>query len=198
VVADKMSAELLIVIEDWKKDFVIIGGFLDPEIKDHDILTQNEKERIFAVIRGHLREFERAPAIVSSTLPSPSTSNSQSADLRTRRLSQLRLQTVQFDQDEISKYLSMSPTLDVAVNDFWKQHSTVLPCLSRLAFDFLAVPVTAVQSERENSKARYVITQARNRLAGSTIQATMCCKSWHPIIQAIEQTETDANTVELE
>ena len=48
-----------------------------------------------------------------------------------------------------------------------------------MALDFLAIPTSVVQSERENSKAKYVITDTRSRLSSKAVQATMCLKSWN-------------------
>ena len=51
-----------------------------------------------------------------------------------------------------------------------------------MAMDHLAVPASTVQSERENSKAKYVLTDVRTRLASKTVQATMCLKSWNTVL----------------
>jgi len=48
--------------------------------------------------------------------------------------------------------------------------------------DYLAVPASSVQSERENSKAKHVVTDIRNRLSSKVVQATMCLKSWNVLL----------------
>ena len=57
----------------------------------------------------------------------------------------------------------------------------VMQCLAR---DLLAVPASSVQSERENSKAKYVITDVRNRLSSQTVQASLCLKSWNVLLSS--------------
>ena len=56
----------------------------------------------------------------------------------------------------------------------------------QMALDFLAVPASTVQSERENSKAKYVITDTRNRISSKAVQATMCLKSWNLLLAGVQ------------
>ena len=43
------------------------------------------------------------------------------------------------------------------------------------------------QSERENSKAKYVITHTPSRLSSKTVQAPMCLKSWNLILARVKR-----------
>jgi hypothetical protein len=47
-----------------------------------------------------------------------------------------------------------------------------------MAQDYLAIPSTSVPSEQCFSISKNLITDNRNRLAGKTIRASMCLKSW--------------------
>ena len=47
-----------------------------------------------------------------------------------------------------------------------------------MARDFLAIPFTSVPSEQCFSISKNLITNQRNRLAGKTVRACMCLKSW--------------------
>ena len=51
-----------------------------------------------------------------------------------------------------------------------------------MTMDYLAVPSSSVQSERENSKAKYILTDQRNRLLGKYVQASVCLKSWQCVL----------------
>ena len=42
------------------------------------------------------------------------------------------------------------------------------------------------QSERENSKTKYVVTDTRSRLSSKTVQAPMCLKSWNLILSGVK------------
>ena len=42
------------------------------------------------------------------------------------------------------------------------------------------------QSERKNSKAKYVVTDTRGRLSSKTVQAPMCLKSWNLILTGVK------------
>ena len=47
-----------------------------------------------------------------------------------------------------------------------------------MARDFLAIPSTSVPSEQCFSISKNLITDKRNRLAGKTVRACMCLRSW--------------------
>ena len=71
---------------------------------------------------------------------------------------------------EVENYLGTAAQTE-AVLQFW-QKAEKYPVLQRIARDFLGIPATSVKSERENSKARYIMTDQRNRLWNTSVQAT--------------------------
>ena len=75
----------------------------------------------------------------------------------------------------------------------WWKSATRFPVAQCIARDFLAIPASSVQSERENSKAKYVITDVRNRLSSKTVQASLCLKSWNSVLKI-----ATANAITLE
>ena len=60
-------------------------------------------------------------------------------------------------------------------------------------FNVSVCPASSVQSEREKSKAKYVITDVRNRLSSKTVQASLCLKSWNSVLKI-----ATANAITLE
>ena len=84
---------------------------------------------------------------------------------------------------EYVEYLGTSVVPEVSVLEYWKHAGQRFPCLRELARDLLAVPASTVQTERENSKAKYVIREERNRLVSKTVQAVMCLKSWYAVLK---------------
>ena len=80
--------------------------------------------------------------------------------------------------DEVEDYLTSVPSVDAVPLEFWRRAGSKYPILQKIAKDYLAIPATSVQSERENSRARYVVTDQRNRLSNTCVQATLCLKSW--------------------
>ena len=92
----------------------------------------------------------------------------------------------------VAQYLSTATVPNVPVLSWWKG-ATHFPVAQRMARDFLAVPASSVQCERENSKAKYVITDIRNRLSSQTVQATLCLKSWNVLLN-----EQDTGAVTLD
>ena len=61
---------------------------------------------------------------------------------------------------------------------WWKCKSKKYPNLSRMARDYLAIPATSTSSERLFSSGKHMISDTRNSLSPSTIQACQCLKSW--------------------
>ena len=81
----------------------------------------------------------------------------------------------------INHYLGDTAFSDLAILLFWK-NATKYPGLQKMAMDYLAVPSSSVQSERENSIAKYSLTDQRNRLLGKYVQTSMCLKSWRRVL----------------
>jgi len=83
------------------------------------------------------------------------------------------------EMDEFQTYI-LSPTYneDVDPLEWWKINENQYPRLSKMARDFLAIPSTSVPSEQCFSISKNLITNQRNRLAGKTVRACMCLKSW--------------------
>ena len=71
---------------------------------------------------------------------------------------------------QVENYLGTAAQTETVLQ-FW-QKAEKYPVLQRIARDFLGIPATSVKSERENSKARYVMTDQRNRLWNTSVQAT--------------------------
>jgi hypothetical protein len=61
---------------------------------------------------------------------------------------------------------------------WWKAKSKKYPNLSKMARDYLAIPATSTSSERLFSSGKHLISDTRNSLSPSTIQACQCLKSW--------------------
>ena len=63
---------------------------------------------------------------------------------------------------ESNEYLNTAAVGDVLIPimQYWKNASKY-PALQKMAMDYLGIPASTVQAERENFKARYVITNIR-------------------------------------
>ena len=86
------------------------------------------------------------------------------------------------DADEVKDYLD-SPVEPQSCQplDFWKTYQLRYPALSRMARDYLAIPGTSARIEEIFSESGEVISNERNRLNSSSIQAIMCLNSWNDI-----------------
>ena len=74
----------------------------------------------------------------------------------------------------------LSPTCNENVDPLkWQKiNENQYPRLSKMTRDFLAIPSISVPFEQCFSISKNLITNQRNRLAGKTVRACMCLKSW--------------------
>ena len=82
---------------------------------------------------------------------------------------------------ENDEFLNTATVGNMPIMQYWKNAAKYL-ALQKMAMDYLGIPASTVQTERENSKAKYAITDIRTRLSSKPVQATMCLKSWNPIL----------------
>lgn len=84
--------------------------------------------------------------------------------------------------DELSLYLS-EPVLKKASTDdvlnYWKSSSSRFPRLAKLASDYLSIPCTSVDIERQFSSARHMLPPNRQSMEAKTLQKLMCVKDWY-------------------
>lgn len=79
---------------------------------------------------------------------------------------------------ELERYYRLEPQ---EVNDpiqWWADHRTTFPQLSRFALDILAIPAMASDCERAFSIAKLTIGPQRHRLQDQTIEAMQMLKDW--------------------
>lgn len=67
---------------------------------------------------------------------------------------------------------------DVDVLQWWKDHESTYPIVSRMARDILCVPATSVIVERFFSEAAHVVTDLRCSLHDNKIEALVCINMW--------------------
>jgi len=80
---------------------------------------------------------------------------------------------------EVTSYCALSPLdADTDILKWWKDNSKLFPNFSEMARELLAIPGTAVPSERVNSEAREMLPYTRNRLGPEKIEATLVLKSY--------------------
>ena len=88
----------------------------------------------------------------------------------------------EIDEFQLYNLLPLSPP-DTDPLEFWKVNESQYPRLANMARDYLAIPSTSVPSEQCFSTSKHLITDTRNRLAGKTVRACMCLKSWWEVLK---------------
>jgi hypothetical protein len=165
------------IIEYYNRtsDCYTISTILDPRFGlDYYKLDTSDKndsyEDVFAVVNAVYLSYY-CPASIQ-----PSLSNDENDDFFFSRRSKIPQAEKEFELycadddppgDEITDVLS-----------WWKAKSKKYPNLSRMARDYLAIPATSTSSERLFSTGKHLISDTRNSLSPSTIQACQCLKSW--------------------
>ncbi|XP_055340557.1 uncharacterized protein LOC129589732 [Paramacrobiotus metropolitanus] len=175
-VAAAVTAPIDKALADWKKDIVYVGQVLDPAFKD-TLFGEAEK----GVVRGQLKNMLAKYSPGTGCVQSTPHREDEPKTIREKLLAQ-RTGTHPAAIDEVEEYLNTATVHDLGIMDYWKI-AKKYPRLQKLAMDLLGIPVTSVQSERENSRAKHLITDKRNRLSTSSVQATLCLKSWNGFLK---------------
>ncbi len=96
-------------------------------------------------------------------------------------------------QNELEIYLDSPPkSRNLDVLGWWKLKQELMPYLTQMARDYLAIPASSVPSEQAFSEAGDILSKRRNRIEGETMGAIMCLKSWlrsDELQEAIEEME---------
>ncbi|KAI9916022.1 hypothetical protein PsorP6_008652 [Peronosclerospora sorghi] len=120
-------------------------------------------------------------ATTSTSTPADSGDNRQQATSYLETLARKkRNQAAQTGPvDELQIYLSET-VIHTSENPlkYWEYNQSRFPRLSRMERDYLAVQSSSVPTEQTFSQSGDVITNKRNRLDPSTVQAVECAASW--------------------
>jgi hypothetical protein len=74
--------------------------------------------------------------------------------------------------------LNNTAPVEVDILQWWKDHESVYPNLSRMAYDSLSIPAMSAECERVFSSTKRLIDDDRGRLNAETIEACQCNKYW--------------------
>jgi len=81
-------------------------------------------------------------------------------------------------KDELDLYLKEPPKADQGVMEYWRAHEYAWPNLTRMAFDFLAIPAMSSECERVFSSCAKETTPESSRLSGLMLWHQECLKNW--------------------
>lgn len=166
-------------VKTGMKDFVITyGKTLEGDADSEEEMRAVARKLPDAVVRR--REEQRLLGILDSdeeretfALP-PAKRRELVAELRTK---QPRIET---ELDSWYRYHPAYPVNNPLL--FWigksKDSTNLYPLLTKLALDIYSIPAMSAECERVFSQAKRVITDDRNRLSATTIEAIQCQKNW--------------------
>ena len=64
----------------------------------------------------------------------------------------------------------------------------------KVAANYICVPATSVGVEQMNSRAKFLISPARNRLNPEAVRACMCLQSWYRFGLCFERSEVPSDS----
>ena len=111
----------------------------------------------------------------------PEPQRKEQADRKKNLLSSIlsRSQKAPSWKDEISTYLNMPyPDWTCDILMWWKENSVLLPNLSKMARDILAIPASSVAVERFFSSGSIIMNNKRTSLKDETFKNLMLINSW--------------------
>lgn len=79
---------------------------------------------------------------------------------------------------ELERYYRLEPEDVTDPIQWWVDHRSAFPQLSRFALDVLAIPAMATDCERAFSLAKLTVTSQRHSLLGSTVEELQLLKNW--------------------
>ena len=80
--------------------------------------------------------------------------------------------------DELDHFLNSDVILVDDALQWWYDHRTTYPWLSRMALDYLTIPATSVAVERVFSHGWLLLTHVRNGMSAQTLRSVMCLGEW--------------------
>lgn len=105
-------------------------------------------------------------------------------------------------ESELDMYLveaRQKPIVDWDVLTWWKVNDARYPILASMARDLFGIPASSVASESAFSTGGRVITDRRNSLRPTTVEALLCTQSWLNNVSTIDNEEVivDDDTAEM-
>ncbi|OHW95676.1 transposase-like protein [Colletotrichum incanum] len=79
---------------------------------------------------------------------------------------------------ELDKYLRLEPQDTQEPIEWWRDHKTSFPVLSRFALDVFAIPAMATDCERQFSLAKLTLTSQRLSMGADTLERVHCLRNW--------------------
>ena len=79
---------------------------------------------------------------------------------------------------ELERYYRLEPEEVKNPVQWWVDHKSAFPQLSKFALDILAIPAMSTDCERSFSLAKLTVTSQRHSLLGSTIEEIQLLKNW--------------------
>jgi len=142
-------------------------------LRDAKVALENYFERWYTSVS--LSVFSSIPSTPEPSLPTQA--RTHEPDDFEQWLTQSE-ETEVVEDNELERYYRRQPESISDPQQWWIEHQSQYPRLSRLALDILAIPAMASDCERSFSLAKLTITSQRHRLQASTVEMLQLMKNW--------------------
>ena len=163
-----LSRKWRYIEKHWKKDWVITA-----------------KSRMRSFWETKYRDTPVAPSPLTTRAPPPTNTKTPNAFFEW-----LDDDDDKAIEDEYDRYCALPQVPRIKHRYEWWLEPTQqkrFPNLSRMALDILSIPAMSADPKRLFSGAKITISDRRNRLRITTIQALECLKSWLKLIEILEE-----------
>lgn len=169
------------LLEYTENEVVLIASFLDPRTKSFLIFEEDKRQstidRMIRRITQILRNYDNRKGELCNSATSAVETLQRGAIWK-----YMEVRNSSTKNDELNKEILLYQQEILDINeeswnplDYWKDRQFIFPNLSSVAFGYLSIPVSSVETERTGSSCQRISTK-RYRLHSETISALCTLK----------------------
>ena len=181
-IAQEMNTKFKSVLEHLYNSSAYLALILDPRYKSQilpDSIDEDTIKQILVEEFNNYQILERSYNSENDDDGSVIGDKRKSIGLLDYMLQKKKKSSNLQSRNEVDEYL-ITPVEPSNINpcEWWRNHESHYPFLSKIARDYIGIPSTSVPSEQAFSKSGELINKKRNRLEDNSIEACMCLNSW--------------------
>jgi len=181
-IAQEMNTKFKSVLEHLYNSSAYLALILDPRYKSQilpDSIDEDTIKQILVEEFNNYQILERSYNSENDDDGSVVGDKRKSIGLLDYMLQKKKKSSNLQSRNEVDEYL-ITPVEPSNINpcEWWRNHESHYPFLSKIARDYIGIPSTSVPSEQAFSKSGELINKKRNRLGDNSIEACMCLNSW--------------------
>lgn len=182
VIAQEMDIKFKSISENLYNSSAYLALILDPRYKTQvlpDRIDENTIKGILVEEYKNYQDLERLYNDENDDDASVVGDKRKSIGLLDHMIQKKKKSNNLQSRNEVDEYLiTLTEPSNINPCEWWRNHKSNYPLLSKIARDYIGIPSTSVPSEQAFSKSGELINKKRNRLGDNSIEACMCLNSW--------------------